>query len=142
MRYVMLVSHGDFALGLFSALQMFVGTDRKDILNVSLSNGIGADVFEEKVDNLLADISKDDEIIILADIIGGSPLTTVLKVLSNRELLQNTVAFGGMNLPLAINTVLMKDSVELSELKELIISEAKEAIKELNLNLENNDDEI
>ena len=47
-----------------------------------------------------------------------------------------------MNLPLAINAVLMKDSAGMSELKEVIINESKEAIKELDLNLENNEDEI
>lgn len=142
MRYVVLVSHGNFALGLNSALEMFVGSDRKDILSISLSKGMGVDVFEKKVNELLAGMDKDAEVIVLADIIGGSPLTTTLKVLSKNELLQKSVVFGGVNLPLAINAVLMKDSVGMSELKEVIINESKEAIKELDLNLENNEDEI
>jgi PTS system N-acetylgalactosamine-specific IIA component len=36
---------------------------------------------------------------------------------------------GGMNLPLVLTTVLMKDTMELEDIKEDILSEAAEALK-------------
>ena len=140
MRYVILVSHGTFAQGLHSVLNMLAGK-RDDVLSISLIDGMGGDRFDENVDELLNNIKKEDEIILLADIIGGSPLTTTINVLSRKGLLENTVAFGGMNLPLALNAVLMKDSMEILEIKDLIISEARESIKEFELVITDNDDE-
>ena len=43
MKYVLLVSHGMFAPGLHSALNMLAGGGREDILSASLEDGMGSD---------------------------------------------------------------------------------------------------
>ena len=47
MKYVVLVSHGTFAPGLHSVLNMLAGGGREDILSTSLQDGMGADEFAE-----------------------------------------------------------------------------------------------
>lgn len=142
MKYVLLVSHGNFAPGLHSAINMLAGSDRSDILSTSLQNGMSSDLFEENVDKLISNIQKEDEIILLADIIGGSPLTTTLNVLNKRGFLGNTVVFGGMNLILVLNSVLMKDEMEITELKNQLINESRESIRELVLSNEEDEEDI
>ena len=84
MRYLILVSHGTFAPGLHNALGMMAGSDREDIRSTSLLDGMDVDTFSANFAELVKDITAEDEIILTADIIGGSPLTTALDVLTER----------------------------------------------------------
>lgn len=140
MKYVLLVSHGTFAKGLHSVLEMMAGKERNDVLSTSLTDGMSVETFSGIVEDVIKDIKEDDEIILLGDLIGGSPLTTTLDVLSKRGMLKNTIAFGGANLSLALNAVLLKDTLGTDQLKENLISESRESIQELKLN-DCNDDE-
>ena len=142
MKYVLLVSHGTFANGLHSVLEMMAGSDRNDILSTNLINGMAVERFEGEVEKLVQEITQEDQIILLADLIGGSPLTTTLNVLSKKDMLKNTMVFGGMNLSLALNAVLMKDVLKQDEFKQVLIEELKESIKEFELDSDGNDDDI
>ena len=142
MKYVLLVSHGTLAPGLHNALGMLAGEGREDILSLGLENGMGADEFAGKLKLKLAGVTKEDEILLLADLVGGSPLTTAANVIAELDLIDRTVMIGGMNLPLALSAVLMKDSMELSELKEMLLPEAREELKEFTVVKENEEDEI
>lgn len=75
MRYFILVSHGTFAPGLHNALGMMAGADREDIRSTSLLDGMDVDTYRKKFATLVADLTAEDEILLFADIIGGSPLT-------------------------------------------------------------------
>ena len=54
MKYVVLVSHGEFAPGLHKAVNMLAGEEREDVLSTSLVNGMGADEFAENVKKVLS----------------------------------------------------------------------------------------
>ena len=141
MKYVVLVSHGTFAPGLHSVLNMLAGGGREDILSTSLQDGMGADEFAENFGKLVEPIKEEDEIILLADIIGGSPLTTALDVLTKKGLLAKTTAFGGMNLPMALTATLMKDALDTEILKASLVSESRDAIKEMELKLDDDEED-
>ena len=142
MKYVVLVSHGTLAAGLHNALGMLAGENREDILSVGLENGMGADVFAQKVEETLSKVGAEDEIILLADLVGGSPLTTAANVIAKMSLLDRTVMIGGMNLPLALSAVLMKDAMEVTELKEMLLPEAREEMKEFHVAKDEEEDDI
>lgn len=142
MRYVVLVSHGTFAYGLHDALKMLAGESREDILSFGLENGTGADALAERMKERLGQLQEEDEIVLLADLVGGSPLTTAMNVVSELGKLGRTVILGGMNLPLALSTVLMKDAVELAVLQEMLIPEAREELKAFYVEQEQQEDEI
>ena len=127
MKYVILVSHGKFANGLNDALSMLAG-NREDILSVGLENGKSVDEFTALFTEKVKDISNDDDVILLGDIIGGSPLTNATNVLVNKGI--KTVILGGMNLPLALTTVLMKDTVSLDEIANQVLEQARMAMQE------------
>lgn len=142
MKYLVMVSHGTFAPGLHSVLKMLAGGNREDILSTSLEDGMSADQFAQRFGTVIEPVSGEDEVILLADIIGGSPLTTALDVLTKKGMLARTTAFGGMNLPMALTAAMMKDAMETSDLKSTLVSEAQEAIRELELKFDSDDEEI
>ncbi|MCI5504366.1 MAG: PTS fructose transporter subunit IIA [Eubacterium sp.] len=139
MKYVVLVSHGTFAPGLKSVLAMLAGGEREDVISVGLEDGMSADQFAEKFQDAIGCIKAEDEIILLGDIIGGSPMTNALEQISKKGLEGQTIVFGGMNLAMALTATLMKDDVDKDLLKDALISEAQNAIKEFVL--ESSDDE-
>ena len=140
MRYLILVSHGTFAPGLHNALGMMAGSDREDIRSTSLLDGMDVDTFRANFAELLGDITPEDEIILTADIIGGSPLTTALDVLTEKGLLGKTLAIGGMNLPLVLTAAFADADTPLDELEAELTGEAKDQIKRFALDGDEDDD--
>ena len=140
MRYLILVSHGTFAPGLHNALGMMAGSDREDIRSTSLLDGMDVDTFRANFAELVQDITPEDEIILTADIIGGSPLTTALEVLTEKGLLARTLAIGGMNLPLVLTAAFADADTPLDELEAELTGEAKDQIKRFALGGDEDDD--
>ena len=140
MRYLILVSHGTFAPGLHNALGMMAGSDREDIRSTSLLDGMDVDTFRANFAELVKDITPEDEIILTADIIGGSPLTTALDVLTEKGLLGKTLAIGGMNLPLVLTAAFADAETPLDEMEQELTGEAKDQIKRFDLGGDEDDD--
>lgn len=140
MRYLILVSHGTFAPGLHNALGMMAGSDREDIRSTSLLDGMDVDTFRANFAELVGDITPEDEIILTADIIGGSPLTTALDVLTEKGLLGKTLAIGGMNLPLVLTAAFADADTPLDELEAELTGEAQDQIKRFDLGGDEDDD--
>lgn len=139
MRYLLLVSHGTFAPGLHSVLDMLVG-QRDDILSCSMEDGMGADAFVERLDETIAPIGEEDTVFVFGDVIGGSPLTNALNQLAERGLLPRVTAFGGMNLPMVLTAALESeadDATLVSEIKD----EGRAAIRLVELDLDSEDEE-
>ena len=141
MKYVVLVSHGTYAPGLHSVLKMLAGGEREDVISVGLEDGMSADEFAEKFSNAISKITAEDEIILLGDIVGGSPLTNAIEQVSNKGMIDKTIIFGGANLAMALTATLMKDGVDNDTLKESLVSEAKDAIREFVMTPANDDEE-
>lgn len=140
MKYVILVSHGFFAQGLRSAILMMTGK-RDDILSTSLEDGMGTNQFEDNFVKLIEPITHDDEILLFSDILSGSPFTKSIEVLNNRGLFDKTTVFAGMNMPMVLTAVLMKDNIEKAELIEATLSEGRLGVTLFELNTVNFEEE-
>ena len=114
--------------------------NRSDVLSTSLKEDMSADQFAENFAELVKDFTADDQVILLADILSGSPFTNALNVLSDKGLISNTLIIAGMNMPLAITAVLMKDNFDdLAALKEVLLSEGRMGLTDFVV--ESNDDD-
>ena len=127
MRYHLIVSHGGFAAGMAEALGMLVGK-REDVLQVSFRDGMALPAFQEQVRQVTALITAEDEVIVMADLVNGSPLTTTMAALSEGPGLDNVRAVGGMNLPMAVTAIGEEDGL-LDETVEAMRSCAVEEVK-------------
>lgn len=133
MRHVIMVSHGDFAKGLHSAVRMMTGK-REGVFSCNLTEDMNADQFTTEFKTYADEIQEGEEIILLADIISGSPITNAVTVLDELGLMEKTIILAGMNMPLALSAVLYKDSSRsLTEVKELILADAHKGLQEFGM---------
>lgn len=140
MRYLLLVSHGTFAPGLHSVLDMLVGK-REDILSCSLRDGEGADEYVSELEGVISPITSDDRVLVLGDIIGGSPLTNALNTLAAHGLLACARAFGGASLPMALTAAMDLQSADEDALCSSMLSEGQAAMSEMALDLGSAEDD-
>lgn len=129
MVYTLLVSHGEFAPGLHTAVKMIAG-DNPHVMSTGLKDGMGADELAGNVAKLVERIAPEDKLVVLADLMGGSPLTTTMNVIAEKGLLANTRAFAGMSLPMALAVVLAGDDLDMAALGDTIREEAQAGIQE------------
>ncbi len=127
MRYLLFVSHGTFASGMAEALGMLVGK-RDDVLQVAFQDGMGLPAFKEEVEKTIAPIEPEDELLILADLVSGSPLATTMDAVAQKLGLANVRATGGMNLPMAVTAVECEDD-PLDEAFDAMLECAKEQVR-------------
>ena len=135
MKYLILVSHGGLAEGLKSSLSMFASDKVDDVIAIGLKDGESLAGFSVEVKNVIASLDENDSVLVLADIVGGSPLTTVATVL---EELENATILGGMNLTMALTAVVMKDILTGSELVSTILNESSSALQEFEVGSDDN----
>ena len=141
MLYTLLVSHGEFAPGLHTAVKMIAG-DNPHVMSTSLKDGMGADELAVNVAKLLEVVTLDDKLVVLADLMGGSPLTTTMNVVAEKGLLANTRAFAGMSLPMALTVVLSGDGLDMDTLGDTLIAEAKAGVQEFIISADEDDEDL
>ena len=138
MRYLLFVSHGTLASGMTQALGMLVG-EREDVRQVAFQDGMALPAFQEEIEKVIAPMTPEDEIIVLADLVSGSPLTTTMAAISEKLGLANVRAIGGMNLPMAVTYVEEEDS-PLNEAVAAMMACGAEQVKQFNTNADSEDD--
>ncbi len=130
MRHIILVSHGTMAPALEGAMAMIIGK-QKNVSSTSMEDGMGANVYVDHFRELIEDFSSQDQILLLGDLAQGSPMTNAVKVLSERGLMGNTIAFAGMNLPMVITAAMLNENEDTESIKREILGESKRQIKVL-----------
>ena len=138
MRYLLVVSHGELASGFCGALQMLVG-EREDLLHVAFKDGMGLPEFKENIKALIEPITTEDEVIVMADLISGSPLTTTMAAIAEHIPLTNVRAIGGMNLPLGVTAIENEDE-SLDETVAAMIECATEQVRQFSTDAGDSDE--
>jgi PTS system N-acetylgalactosamine-specific IIA component len=116
--------------------------DRDFVLSHSMEDGVSADEFVAALASVIEPIGAGDSVVVLGDIVGGSPLTNTLNALTEKGLLPSTIAFGGLSLPMAISALMaIEDDVDDATLVENVISEAREGARQVVLALDDDEDE-
>lgn len=143
MKYLIMVSHGRFAEGVKTSLEMFAGDANDRVFALCLHNGKSADDFKQEVEDFFDQHHFDDkdEFVVLADIIGGSPLTTFLSVFSDRGYLDRAVVLGGMNFTMALTATVSLNTMDKDAIAKTALSEAKTAIAQYQVAPTTDDDD-
>ena len=141
MKYLLLVSHGTMAPGVHSVIKMLLG-EKDYVLSHSMEDGVSADDFVAALADVIKPIEVGDSVVVLGDIVGGSPLTNTLNVLTQKGLLPQTIAFGGLSLPMAISAIMaIEDGMDDATLVQSVIDEAREGARQVVLALDEEEDE-
>ena len=117
---------------------MLVGK-RDNVLQVSFRDGMALPAFQEQVRQATAPITAEDEVLVMADLVNGSPLTTTMAVLAEGPGLDNVRAVGGMNLPMAVTAIEGEDD-PLDETVEAMKACAKDEVKQFQTETGSDDD--
>ena len=149
MKYLILVSHGGLAEGVKSSLNMFASDKMGEVLALALQDGESVDNFARRVRQELEIVGVADSTLVLGDLVGGSPLTTVCKVLEEQVMrseergqLQTALVLGGLNLTMGLTGLVLKDSLEGKNLAQAILKEAAAALKEFEVTVSDEDEDL
>ena len=142
MKYLLLVSHGGFAEGLKTSLAMFAGDKMDQVIAIGLKDGKTVDDFAKDFRQAISGLKAEDSVVVLADIVGGSPLTTACSVLDEVGKLDDAIVLGGMNLPMAITSAVMKDMLEGDAFVQAVLPEAQAALQEFKIVSDDEEDDI
>ncbi|MDR0299371.1 MAG: PTS sugar transporter subunit IIB [Streptococcaceae bacterium] len=125
---IVIASHGDFAAGIKMSGEMIFGEQEK-VQVVTFLNGQTPDGLHQQIVDAIATFEPEDEVLILADLWGGSPFnqsSTVLQEQSDRKIAIIT----GLNLPMLVQAYterMMGSSFEAAVAN--IVKESKAGVK-------------
>lgn len=114
MTKIILISHGDLAKGMAQSAQLVTGKN-SDLTYYGLYPGEHPSEMINKI-KIEAINNKENDFIVIADIIGGSVFNSALELLE----IKNVKLLSGMNLSLVIDLILSSGNSD-KELKEKII---------------------
>lgn len=136
MYKILVVTHSNLCRGFNDAVKMILG-EGASIRYLALDED-GVDVFHDKLKNVITELKKEsNEILILADLFGGSPFNRSLIEMNNSK---NIKVISGVNLPMLIEAI-MNEASNLDEVFLQIVESSKDSIKQgiikNNINLDN-----
>lgn len=137
MKQILLISHGGLAEGIYETARMICG-ELPNVSYLSLKNNMGIDQYQKALEKEMERIKNAEEIVILADLKGGSPYTAAATLLARSGLLNKAKLISGLNLPMLL-TVLFQESRS-DEGLEKIINAAREGISVFRIGDESDDD--
>ncbi|MBB6110593.1 PTS system, fructoselysine and glucoselysine-specific IIA component [Mucilaginibacter lappiensis] len=126
MRKFLIATHGAFAKGIQSSVNMIIGeTDNVFLIQAYLDDHISV---EDELATVLTHITADDELVIFTDLLGGS----VNNIMMREALKDNVHIVSGFNLPLLIEVIMGDAGTPVMEVIEEAIVNAKEQMVYVN----------
>ncbi len=126
---IVLVSHGSFAEGLRHAAEMIVGPqERLQAIGMALDTDPAH--LRRELEAALAAVGQDDEVLILVDILGGSPANASASFASDR-----VRVICGVNLPMVLEVLTQRAYTTIDDLANIAAQAAKESIINLSQQL-------
>lgn len=125
MTQIVLVTHGEFGDELLRSAKMIVGP-QNGVYSVPLLAEESPEGLEAKLDAVLQEIEGEDTLILI-DLFGGTPYNVAARRM--RELHIECVT--GLNLPMLIETLMMRDRVTAAELAEVATQVGRESVRNL-----------
>lgn len=123
MTNILIVTHGLFGKELKKSTELITGPIR-DCLALSLNRDDSIDGLESKINEYLNNTEGDT--IVFVDLIGGSPFNVSTLCLKKRK---DFKLVSGVNLPMLLECVMMRDNLTISELTTHCRNIGKENIK-------------
>jgi PTS system mannose-specific IIA component len=124
---LVLVSHGDLAEGMVSAMHLIAG-EQEGVIALSLKETDSIDELESRVETAIRQLNTGDGVLLMVDLFGASPFNTCVKLLSTFPDLQVVT---GLNLPMLLETVMQREGKTAAELAKSAAESGKTGIKTL-----------
>ena len=122
MRKFLIATHGTFAKGIQSSLEMITGAT-ENLFIIQAYTGENKSI-EDDLGAVLQQITYDDDLIVFTDLMGGSVTNQVVQ----HALRENVYIISGVNLPLLLDIILADHDIPVNDVIETGISNAKDQI--------------
>jgi mannose/fructose/sorbose-specific phosphotransferase system IIA component len=135
MKNIILVTHGELAIGILSSLKLIYG-EVENIGTVTITASENMGEIKETIYKKIKEFNNDFPTIIITDITNGSTTQVGLSIMNERK---NTYLISGVNLGLLLEVILGDFTHDENKNKELlreIVENAKETISFLNDEIE------
>lgn len=135
---MILVSHGEFAKAALNSAEMIAGK-QEDVFAYALTVEKSLEQLEQELTDGFHELSKTcDEVVVICDIFGGTPFNAISRC--KLKGLKMT-AFTGLSLPLLIDFLLTRNSMEIDEVKSHLEEVHAQALNEIVVELQDQDDD-
>lgn len=129
---LIVTGHGKFATGLIDGIEIIVGK-QENLIGIEFNNQ-NLEIYTEQIENAVKEAKdKNDSVIILTDLIGGTPFRISSFVSRNYS---DVYVITGANIPMLIEAVLNRENFELNKLVNHLINIGKNGIDSLDNLLE------
>ncbi|MFL0246312.1 PTS sugar transporter subunit IIA [Candidatus Clostridium stratigraminis] len=129
----LIITHGLFGKELLNSVEMIMG-EQEDVKALGLSLGDSVDELRAAAENIILENQKADmDTILLVDILGGSPSNVALYMLKKYN---NIKLITGVNMLVLIEFLQSRESNELDDLMNLMITSGTDGIKKFENNME------
>jgi len=120
---IVLVGHGHFATGIYSSLQLIAG-NQENVEAIDFVEGMSADELKQKI--LLA-ISNEEEVLILSDLLGGTPFKVSSTIMvENPTKTMNVLS--GLNLAMLMEAVFARMAHGFDEVADKAVAAAQSGV--------------
>ncbi|QAT39192.1 hypothetical protein [Clostridium sp. JN-9] len=118
---IVIATHGDLANGFMDSINIIMGSP-ENISVATLKNDKGIEGFNVELRASLNNVISDDGILILSDIKGGTPYNSSCYYAGNGEFNVNIKVVSGINLPMLLEVLSMREHSNLDELVKIALN--------------------
>lgn len=125
---IVIATHGEFAPGIKQSIGMVFG-DQPNMTACSLMPSMGPDDIRAKIEEAIASFDDPDQVLILADLWGGTPFNQSSAVLDGHE--DTWAVVTGLNLPMLVEACTMRfdPSKTAHDIANGIVKAAREGVR-------------
>ena len=128
MSRMLLLSHAEVSKAAYDALTLIVGNNSDKISYITLPYGQDLDLYQKAIEAEIQK-AKDEGILILTDLFGGSPFMISSRLYGQYYQKVPIEIITGLNLPMVIETAnALVNGSDLSELKKIALQAGTEGI--------------
>lgn len=120
---IVAISHGTLASGLVSAVSLLMGK-QQGLATAELHPGDDPAGFKALVEGAIDSVDEGEGVLVLADIFGGTPSNSVSQLLGR----PGVQSVAGVNLPMLVQALLMRDQCAIEELPAQALQAGQEAL--------------
>lgn len=129
---ILLLTHENFGEAMIKSAELIIG-ECINVKAIGLNRGDDIQEFAERVKENIQLLDESEGVLVFSDLFGASPYNTAAILSKNLDNKYRCIS--GLNFPMLIHSILMRDSMDLDTLCIDCMTQGKENIKELFLEM-------
>lgn len=128
---ILIVTHGNLAAEMLKSAEIIVGK-QDNVITMGLFHGDSIEDFRDRVARKIGEMGEQNGVLVFVDLYGGSPSNAVVLSLNTDYVKDRKFhCVTGLNLPMLLEALTMRECMGLDELKEHCIKTGCTGIKDL-----------